>query len=779
MTATDIPAPWPVPLVTAIDGTCRLSRDDIGGKAWGVNRMRELGLPVPPAFVVTTHACRDYFSSNRILSDGLWGRIVSHVRRLEDGTDRRFGGARRPLLLSVRSGAAHSMPGMMDTILDLGLNATAESALTAETGDGQFAADTRQRFVQLYRRVVLGSRLEAVPEDPWAQLRAAVAAVFDSWHSPRARAYRRNRGLSEDAGTAVTIQAMVFGNLDDRSGTGVLFSRNPITGDALPWGEWLPRAQGEDVVSGETTPDTLERLADAMPDVHRELLQAARVLETDAKDVQDIEYTVEAGRLWLLQCRVAKRSPQASVRLAIAFVDEGLISEDEALGRLDAEQMRSLPRLALRPECEDRLPDARGEPASPGLARGTVVTEAAMAEVCAHRGVDVILARPTTSPEDLHGVIAARGLVTEQGGSTSHAAVVSRELGRPCVVGCGSGTVMGLAGHLVTMDGTTGRVWRGDLTVDCMREEANDDLRRLIRWALARTTVRVLETDAAPADAVDLDAFGDHWREALGPGIAVRGQVLETEAGIQASVHAGVGAVVVRARLPAALSCLHAVAMAEAQDESGAAGPADFTDGLADLVLLRAAALKGRASTAILADALSLPEPVVDKDYRALAQRGLCQLGAGVRLTAAGRAELERLLALERQGVDASHLTALYSAFADHNDEFKRIMTGWQLKADGAVNDHADAAYDTAILERLASLHRRFAPFLEQATAAVPRLALYRDRLERAATRISGGDTSFVARIIADSYHTVWFEFHEELLALAGLKRRDLGAAVA
>ena len=283
--------------VVAVDGSCTLTPEEIGGKAWGVNRMRSLGLPVPPAFVVTTHACREYYATDRAVHDALWAQIVGHMKRLEEVTGRCFGGVHRPLLVSVRSGAARSMPGMMDTILNLGINAAVEAALAAESGDPRHAADTHRRFVEQYRKVVLGGRAGPVPEDPWIQLRTAVAAVFDSWHSPRARVYRGNRGLSDDSGTAVTIQAMVFGNLDGRSGTGVLFSRNPITGDAPPWGEWLTRGQGEDVVSGGHTPKPLDALRDQMPEVHAELMRAAAMLEADARDIQDIEFTVESGRL--------------------------------------------------------------------------------------------------------------------------------------------------------------------------------------------------------------------------------------------------------------------------------------------------------------------------------------------------------------------------------------------------------------------------------------------------------------------------------------------------
>jgi pyruvate,orthophosphate dikinase len=323
-------------LVAVVDGSCTLPPSRIGGKAWGVNRMRAIGLRVPPAIVATTDACHLYYAHGHIVPDTLWAQIVEHMQVLEIGTGRRFGATQRPLLVSVRSGAPVSMPGMMDTILDLGINADIEAALASESGDAAYARDTHRRFLHQYARIVLDEREERVPSDPWLQLRGAVAAVFDSWLSPRAQVYRRNRGFGDDACTAVMIQAMVFGNLDEHSGTGVLFSRNPMTGEPPAWGEWLSRAQGEDVVSGQHTPRPLNALREQMPEVHAELLRGAAALEADARDIEDIEFTVESGRLWFLQSRVAKRSPQAALHAAVAFAEEGLISREEALRRTQA-----------------------------------------------------------------------------------------------------------------------------------------------------------------------------------------------------------------------------------------------------------------------------------------------------------------------------------------------------------------------------------------------------------------------------------------------------------
>jgi len=754
--------------VVALDGACPLTREDIGGKAWSVNRMRALGLPVPPAIVITTEACRAYYANGRVVTDALWEQIAVHLKVLEEGTGRRFGAPQRPLLVSVRSGAAHSMPGMMDTILNLGINAAVEAALAAETGDAGHAADTRRRFVAQFRKVVFGSASGPVPAEPEAQLRAAVAAVFDSWYSPRARAYRAHRGLPDDAGTAVTIQAMVFGTMDDRSGTGVLFSRNPITGEARAWGEWLPRAQGEEVVSGSRTPRPLDALRDQMPEVHATLMRATLTLEADARDIQDIEFTVESARLWMLQSRVAKRSPQAAVRAAIDFAEEGLISREDALRRLTADQVRHLPSLDLSPRALETVPVATGEAGCPGVVRGLVVTDPDDAEARARRGEDVILARPNTSPEDLHGILAARGLVTEQGGSTSHAAVVSRELGRPCVVGCGPDTVTALAGRQVTIDGARGGVWLGDLAVERSGDAVAGDVGKLLAWGLPLVPIALLGPADAPADVVDLDPLGEHWRDALAPGITVRGSVLDTDAGIRAAMAAGVRAAVVRHPLPALLACLHAPP--PGQSPAVRFPPATGTGEIPDLALLRLLSLKGRASPALLADSLALSPEVVEADCAALEARGWCaRAGTVMGLTHGGQAHLEALLAEERGRVDAAAASGLHDEFRALNAELKQIMTDWQVRADGTMNDHLDPDHDAAVLRRLHALHERATPFMARMAVLVPRLAAYPARLARALARIDGGDRTHVARILADSYHTIWFELHKELITLAGV----------
>ncbi|MBI1397298.1 MAG: pyruvate, phosphate dikinase [Betaproteobacteria bacterium] len=760
-----------LPVVVA-DGTCPLTREELGGKAWGVNRMRALGLPVPPAIVLTTRAYRAFRESGDALDAPLWEALLERLAVLESQTGRRFGDSRRPLLVAVRSGAAHSMPGMMDTILNLGINPTIAGGLAVATANAGFADTTLRVFRDHFRKVVLGGAPGEIPDDPRDQLRAAVGAVFSSWNSPRARAYRRDRGLRDDDGTAVTVQAMVFGNLDALSGTGVLFSRNPVTGEHAAWGEWLGHAQGEEVVSGKLTPQSLEVLHTRMPDVHEQLLRDAAILEADARDVQDIEFTVESGHLWFLQSRVAKRSPSAAVRLAVALAEEGLITTREALDRVGPDQARNRPARRLSPAAERTTTLASGVPACPGIATGVVVTSADQAESIAVHGGRAILARTTTSPEDLAGIIAAAGIMTEQGGATSHAAVISRELGRPCIVGCGPRTVTTLAGRHVTLDGTTGRIWDGDLTGATGQDTPAEAERKLLGWGLPLLPVALLAAEDAPAEIVDLDALGKDWRAGLTNGVAVRGEVLDTTPGIRTALAAGVGAAVVRDRLAAMLACLQAPRHTETSASNGV--DTEHGEGRPDgtLSLLRLLDLKGRADTAILADALGMPTADAATRYGLLADRGWCrQAGDLWRLTGPGREHLLEALARERSAADADAVANVYEAFSGLNGDLKRIITDWQLRADGTPNDHRDADYDRAIVGRLADLHARATPLLGRLGAIASRLANYGVRLDRAAARVVAGDRERVARIVAESYHTIWFELHTDLLTLAGRQR--------
>lgn len=548
-----------------LDGASLPDRELVGGKAWSITRLHTLGLPTPPAVVATTEACRVYMQSGD-LPPGLVDELRSGIEWIEAETDRTFGGGSRPLLVAVRSGAPISMPGMMDTVLNLGMTDQTETALAQESGDPAFARDTRRRFLELYGSIVLKNSSAEVPNTADAQLEGAVRAVFESWNSRRAKRYRAHNSIPDDVGTAVTVQAMVFGNLDAQSGTGVLFSRNPLSGDPAPYGEYLPQAQGEDVVSGKVTPQPLNALKSALPAVHAELLAASNLLERENGDVQDIEFTVQHGKLYLLQSRAAKRSPAAAVRFAVDFVRDGILTPQAALGRVNSEQVRTL----LRPRLDDgdtNRPDpvAVGEAACHGVGVGMVVTTADSAEAEAAKGNKVILARPTTSPEDVHGMIVAEAVVTEQGGTTSHAAVVSRALGLPCVVGCGDGALRDLSGRIVTVDGDGGRVFGQPLPVKVPHENGEHGIPDLIDWATELSPITVYAANAPlpdgldAQDIVDLDRIPggenpEEIEELLHGARAARGGALHSDAGISGALKAGVKIIFVRQVLPALLA---------------------------------------------------------------------------------------------------------------------------------------------------------------------------------------------------------------------------------
>ncbi|MDQ6605061.1 MAG: PEP-utilizing enzyme [Actinomycetota bacterium] len=409
-----------------LSGELDADPDVLGGKAWSIAKMLRHEIPVPPAFVLSTEECSRYYDAGRQIPADVLEQLPRAMVQLESVTDRTFGRGERPLLVSVRSGAPVSMPGMMDTVLNLGMTDQVQEALARATGSAEYAADTRRRFLGQYEKVVG----EAAPAEPWDQLRRAIAAVFDSWQSERAGHYRREQGISAEGGTAVTVQAMVFGNLDEQSGTGVLFSRDPTGATGHPYGEWLPQGQGEDLVSGAFDPRRLDDLASALPAVHAQLLEAAHRLDQAAGAAQDIEFTVESGKLWLLQCRRAKVHPRGGPTADVA-------------ARAGATVL------------------ARGTPACPGFVTGLVVTGVEDAENRALEGEDIILARPTTSPHDVRAMSVAVGILTETGGATSHAAVVSRELGVACIVGCGAGSLADLDGKVVTLDANHGEVLEG------------------------------------------------------------------------------------------------------------------------------------------------------------------------------------------------------------------------------------------------------------------------------------------------------------------------------
>ena len=584
-----------------LDGATLPDKSLIGGKGWSVARMAALGLTVPPAFVITTEACAAYRRS-KSFPEGLIEEIAEGIAWLEGRTGRSYGRGPSPLLVSVRSGAAISMPGMMDTVLNMGITPVTEAALAEECKDAGFARDTHRRFHELYTHIVLkadtgplsnddtpedwAARVEAVsgqslPVDPVERLHAAVQAVFDSWDCRRAKRYRKHHDISDDLGTAVTIQAMVFGNMGATSGTGVMFSRNPIDGDRDPYGEFLTNAQGEDVVSGKFTPEPLATMGQVLPDAHASLLQAARTLEQENREVQDIEFTVQDGTLYLLQSRAAKRAPEAALKIACDMLDEGIIDEPTALDRITPDQVRSLLAPRLPEGAEDQATClAAGEAASPGIGIGIVVTDSDEAETRANNGEAVILARETTSPDDLHGMIAAQAVITERGGSTSHAAVVSRALGVPCITGCGEGSVTALAGQMVTVDGSNGRIFDGALPVQEPDETALSDLVRLTRIAERLSPLKVILPEDAPSQALDLNRVEggsevDRLPDLLA-GVAIAGGgALAEDRGIAHALHAGVTTIVGRPRLPILLAAIRADRLASEDRETIAVSASD------------------------------------------------------------------------------------------------------------------------------------------------------------------------------------------------------------
>jgi pyruvate, orthophosphate dikinase len=535
-------------------------RELLGGKGVGLAEMTGLGVPVPAGFTVTTDACRAYMANGKQLPEGLEDEVEEHLAALEERAGKRFDDPEDPLLVSVRSGAAVSMPGMMDTILNLGLNDEAVEGLARRTGNPRFARDSYRRLIQMYGEVVDGidaHRFEQAltdlkrergvsqdvdltaedlaelietfkriyrdgtgadfPRDAREQLGRAVRAVFDSWETPRAQVYRRAHGIPDDLGTAVNVVQMVFGNKGDDSGTGVAFTRDPGTGESGLYGEFLPNAQGEDVVAGIRTPQPIERMKDVMPEAFDQLLDTMHRLEEHYRDVQDIEFTVEDQRLYLLQTRSAKRTAAAAVRAAVAMVEEGLISREEAVARIDAGQLDQLLHPMLDPKADFEVV-AKGLNASPGAASGKVVFDADTAEERAKAGESVILVRWETTPDDIHGLIQAAGILTAHGGMTSHAAVVARGMGKPCVAGCEELTVdtraktARLAGHdlsegdVITIDGGTGRVILGE--VPLVPPQINEDFETILGWADGVRRLRVRANADTPEDAAKAREFG-------------------------------------------------------------------------------------------------------------------------------------------------------------------------------------------------------------------------------------------------------------------------------
>jgi len=535
-----------------------MDRFQLGGKGFGLVEMSSKHLPVPPGLIITTDACKQYYSRDHKTPDGLFDELKQKLKNLETESGRELGNPDRPLLISVRSGAPYSMPGMMDTILNLGLNDVTAEALAKKTGNERFALDAYRRFLQMFGKIALGligQKFEDILEnhkktlgirqdvdlpaselrkiiqdfkdvikhdsglelsnDPWKQLEMSVEAVFRSWSNPRAVEYRRFYKIADDLGTAVTLQQMVFGNMGNDSGSGVGFTRNPSTGERKLYGEYLRNSQGEDVVAGIRTPDSLETLSG---DLRNELVKVAENLEQNFREMQDFEFTVEHGKLYLLQTRNGKRTAQAAVKIAHDMVNERLITREEALTRINAGELDQLLHRTIDPKAKVKA-IAKGLNASPGAASGIAVFNTDEAATLGAKGDKVILVRPETTPEDIRGIIRAQGILTARGGMTSHAAVVARGMGKAAVVGCSSikldpdngyfktsdGVVV-KRGELITVDGSTGEVLLGD--VPTIEPELTSEFRTILQWADNARRLGVWANADTPEAAEKAKEFG-------------------------------------------------------------------------------------------------------------------------------------------------------------------------------------------------------------------------------------------------------------------------------
>ncbi len=545
--------------VFPFDRVPEINKNLLGGKGAGLAQMTKIGLPVPPGFIITTAACRVY-QKKKQLPPAIWQEVLKELGELEKKTGKKFNDPKNPLLVSVRSGAPVSMPGMMDTVLNLGLNKKTAAAMVKKTKNPRFAADVHRRFIQMFANIVKGVPLkkfedvleqererhgfksdtefsaqdlekiikryqqiyqqetgETFPEDPLIQLQEAIKAVFGSWGNKRAIDYRNFNKIPHDLGTAVNVQAMVFGNMGEKSATGVAFTRNPATGKKELYGEFLINAQGEDVVAGIRTPRPIKQLAKAMPKAYQTLQKIAQILEKHFRDTQDLEFTVEEEKFYILQTRTGKRTPEAAVKIAHDMVLEKLISKEEAIMRLDPEQINQLLHRRLDPNARLQV-IAKGLAASPGGASGEVVFDADKAESEGQLGNQVILVRPETSPDDVHGVIWAQGVLTSRGGMTSHAAVVARGLGRPCV--CGAEeikidlekrqfTSRGQTvkeGEIITINGSTGEIILG--AVPMVEPKLSRELKTVLSWADSLAKLKVYTNADYPRDAKTARDFG-------------------------------------------------------------------------------------------------------------------------------------------------------------------------------------------------------------------------------------------------------------------------------
>ncbi len=703
--AFDHPHGLPLPEVKAL----------IGSKATNIAVMASvLELPVPPAFTIGTVACNAYLSDG--WPAGLDEEIRRHMARIEALVGRRFGDPEDPLLVSVRSGAPVSMPGMMDTILNLGLNDATIAGLARASGDPAFAADCHARFDAMYREIV---GVDSVPDDPWQQLRGAVEAVFRSWNSERARTYRVHEGIPDDLGTAVTVQAMVFGNRGSESGTGVLFTRNPATGEPVVYGDVMFRAQGEDVVAGTHETEPIAALDERMPAVGRELRAYADALERHYADLCDIEFTIEQGKLWMLQVRVGKRSPQAALRIAVDMAEDPAfpLSREEAVRRVAG--LLASPPLTTSWR-DEAIALATGLPASPGVACGEIATTPDAAVSAAEAGRTVILVRAETSPDDVHGMAKAAGILTSCGGLASHAAVVARGWGIPAVVGAaavqvGDGAIVIAgrtlaAGDVITIDGGTGEVFEGAVAGSCT---------------------------VVPEAATLLG-----WARELGIPVGEAGSAAEPAEPSPGSL--------------------------EARELT--------TDDVVRMLVVKGYATPEGAASAMLAT----PDEASALLDRLVAD-GLAELAAdSFRLTTDGKAVGVEMIAADTASWGTADAVAALDAFLALDHRMKETVTAWQMReVDGAqtFNDHSDADYDAGVLAQLDALHADATAWLKPLAGALPRLAVYHARLERAAALAREGDGRYVASPRVDSYHSVWFELHEDLILLAGRNRADEVAA--
>jgi len=536
----------------------------LGGKGANLAEMNSLGIPVPPGFIITTEACRQYYENRNVFSAKLKQEVLTHLEEIEKKLGRKLGDNYNPLLVSIRSGAAVSMPGMMDTILNLGLNDQSVLGLAKSSGNERFAYDSYRRFIQMFSNVVLGldhSAFEKIlhelksekgyeqdtemtaedlkalvesykdevknssgsefPQDPHEQLWRSIEAVFKSWNNNRAKEYRKIHNISGLFGTAVTIQSMVFGNLGDTSGTGVCFTRNPSTGENIFFGEYLKNSQGEDVVAGIRTPKPIKELEKDMPEIYKKLVAIKDNLESHYKDMQDIEFTIQEGKLYILQTRSGKRAGIAAVRIAVEMAEEGLIDEKQALLRVEPNSLNQLLHKRIDPaEIKNREPSASGLPASPGAAVGRIVFTAEDAFEWAEKGENVILVRTETSPEDIKGMNAAQGILTLRGGMTSHAAVVARGMGKCAIVGCSDLTIDEKAkvlksakpakalkeGDWLSLDGSSGKVYFEKLNVS--EPELSDDFSKIMGWAKEYKKLGVRANADSPKDAETARGFG-------------------------------------------------------------------------------------------------------------------------------------------------------------------------------------------------------------------------------------------------------------------------------